>query len=188
MMTQTQNHKGGVKTEAGKEITKYNAISHGVLKQVLLPDEIKNAESLKDQFVSEYQPKTLTEELLIETMVTAYIRRERATNAEREYFMEILNPAVYEEKVLSAPLLSDDLVGDAVSGLRKMTLVRPAHYARITSDKVDTIDRTYARYINTCERQFFRALHELQRVQAVRKGFKPTSVAVDVMGEKQNED
>lgn len=187
MMTQTQNNKGGVKTPAGKEITKYNAVRHGVLKQVLLPDEVKNAESIKDQFVSEYEPKSLTEELLIETMVTAYIRRERATNAEREFFMEILNPAVYEEKVLSAPLLPDDLVGDAVSGLKKMTLVRPAYYARITSEKVDAIDRTYARYINTCERQFFRALHELQRVQAVRKGLKPTSVAVDFISERQND-
>lgn len=188
MMIQTQSHKGGVKTEAGKEISKYNAIRHGVLKKLLLPDETDEAQAIKDQFIGEYEPQTPTEELLIETMTTAYIRCQRATNAEREYFMEILNPAVYEERVITPPTFDNSWVGDPVSGLKELKLIKPAHYARISSDKVNTIDRTFARYINTCERQFFRALHELQRVQAIRKGLKPTSVAVDFMGERQSED
>lgn len=188
MITQTQNSKGGVKTRAGKEITKYNAVRHGVLKQVLLPDEVTDAETITNQFISEYEPQTLTEELLIETMVTAYIRRQRATNAEREFFMEVLNPAVYEERIITPPTFDNSWVGDAVSGLKELKLIKPAHYARISSDKVDTIDRTFARYINTCERQLFRALHELQRIQSIRKGLKPASVAVDFISERQSEE
>lgn len=144
MNTQTQNHKGGVRTPQGKAISKYNAVRHGVLKQILLPDETDDAQTIKDQFMSEYEPQTLTEELFIETMTTAYIRSQRATNAEREFFMEILNPAVYEERVITPPILDYPFVGDAVSGLKEMKLIKPAHYARISSDKVNTIDRTFA--------------------------------------------
>jgi len=188
MNTQASNHKCGVKTQTGKEISKYNAVRHGVFRQLLLPDEIGEAQTITDQFMSEYEPKSLTEELLIETMVTAYMRRQRATNAEREYIMEILNPAVYEERIITSPSFDESWVGDAVSGLKELKLIRPAHHARISSDKVDTIDRTYARYINACERQFFRGLHELQRIQSIRKGLKPTSMAVDFISERQSED
>jgi len=188
MNTQASNHKCGVKTQTGKEISKYNAVRHGVFRQLLLPDEIGEAQTITDQFMSEYEPKSLTEELLIETMVTAYMRRQRATNAEREYIMEILNPAVYEERIITSPSPDASWVGDPMSGLKELKLIKPAHHARISSDKVSIIDRTYARYINTCERQFFRALHELQRIQSIRKGLKPTSMAVDFISERQSED
>ena len=68
-------------TADAKEVRKYNATRHGVLTKVLLPDEAVEAQRINEQLTAEYQPKTLTEELLVETMVVAYVRRERATNA-----------------------------------------------------------------------------------------------------------
>ena len=110
MITQTSNHKGGVKTQIGKEISKYNAVRHGAMRKVLLPDETSEAEAITEQFMNEYEPKSLTEELLIETIVTTYMRRQRATNVEREYVMEVLNPVVYEERIITPPSLHHHLM------------------------------------------------------------------------------
>lgn len=52
---------------------------------------------------------------------------------------------------------------------------------QVGNSEYGTLDKIYMRYITTCERQFYRALHELQRVQSLRKGLKPTSIAVDVL-------
>jgi len=50
--------------------------------------------------------------------------------------------------------------------------------------EANTIDRTYTQYINTCERHFFRALHELQRIQSISKGLKPATMADDFISER----
>lgn len=134
------NNKGGVKTAEGKEINKYNAVRHGILVKVLLDDEFDNANIIQNKLLEEYQPQSVTEELLIETMVISYVRRQRACNQE-----------IYGIGVLS--------------------------YASTSSGA-----ETYLRYITTSERQFYRALHELQRIQAIRNGLRPTSMAVDFIG------
>lgn len=193
MITQNQlepqsETKRGVKTPEGKQISKYNAIRHGILTQVLLPNETTEAEIIKEQLTNEYEPKTLTEELLIETMVIAYTRRQRATNTEREFMLQVLNPAIYEERSITPPLLENQPIGDSVSGIKEMILIKPAYTAKVAPEQIDIVDRTFARYITTCERQFFRALHELQRIQSIRKGLKPTSIAVDFTNEARNED
>lgn len=46
------------KTIEGKDISKYNAIRHGVLTKVLLPEETSDAQTIKDQLISEYTQKT----------------------------------------------------------------------------------------------------------------------------------
>lgn len=122
-------------------------------------------------------------------MAVAYMRRQRAINAEREYMLQVLNPPVWEEQVLSAPLIENPPSPSShLFGEKKLVVVTEGYKAKISHDQIEVIDKTFARYINTCERQFFRALHELQRVQAVRKGFKPTSMAVDFIGEGRLED
>lgn len=177
-----------MKTQDGKQISKYNSVRHGVLTQVLLPVENDEAQSMKNQLIDEYHPLTLTEDLLIETMVIAYIRRQRATNAEREFMMQVLNPAVYKERVISPPLLDNPPVGDTISGIKEVILVKPAYKAQVSPDDIENLDKTFDRYMTSCERQFFRALHELQRIQAIRKGLKPTSVAVDFISEEKREE
>lgn len=80
------------------------------------------------------------------------------------------------------------MVTDPYGGLIEKILVQPGQKAWISETQIDTIERTYARYIATCERQFFRALHELQRVQSIRKGIKPTSIAVDFLNDNKTDD
>ncbi len=169
-------------------LSKYNAVRHGVLTKVLLPEETNEAQAIQETLIAEYLPKTITEELLIETMAIAYTRRQRAANAEREFMMQVLNPAVFEENVICLPLFENHPVGDTLIGIKEMIQVKPAYKAMISPDDVDVIGKTFDRYITTCERQFYRALHELQRIQALKKGRKPYSIAVDVMSEARGED
>lgn len=165
---------------------KYNAIKHGALSPRLLPDELELAESMIEEFWQEYEPEGLTEELLLETMIITHLRRQRAIKAEREFFMQILNPAVFEERVISPPLLKDPVIGDTLSGQKELILKQAGYIAKIDSEAIQTIEKTYARYVVSCERQFYRALHELQRVQAVRKGIRPTSFAMDLIKDEED--
>jgi len=172
------------KTTQGKEITKYNAVKHGVLKKVLLPDEYKSAKTIQKRFIDDYSPKSLTKELLVETLSIAYIRRQRAVAAERDYFMQVLDPDQYKEETLSAPMLPGNVVGDSVTGEKIRIMTKEGFKAEINYESVSKIEKTFVRYITACERQFYKALHELQRVQAVRSGIRPTSVAVDYLHDR----
>lgn len=163
--------KVGVKTEEGKEVSKYNAVKHGILTKILLEPEVEEAKKLYHQFIEDYNPTTQTEFILIQDLATACIRKARAINAEREYFTQVLNPPVYSN--------------DGWANIGKE--LSSGYKAKISNEDIEKIDKTFVRYISACERQFYRALHELQRIQALKKGQKPYSIAVDVMGERRDE-
>lgn len=169
-------------------LSKYNAVRHGVLVQVLTDEESKEAQFMHDQFMSDYNPSTLTEELLIETMAIAYTRRQRAVKAKKNFMLQVLNPDIWEEKVIAEPLLKPEENYDWINGRTKMVIVKEGHKAKISYEEIDLVEAKFARYIATCERQFYRALHELQRIQALKRGQKPYSVAVDVLSESRVED
>ena len=155
---------------------RFNAVKHGVMQKALMPEEYRVARQIYDSFVAEYKPATFTERLLVETMMLAYLRRQRALFAEREFFLQVKSPPVYEEKVISMGIM--DGREEILNGIKEMVLVS-GHVSEISGEQVDVADKTLARYVTTCERQFYRAMHELQRIQAVRKDLRPTSVAVD---------
>lgn len=138
-INENTNKSGGPKTETGKSICKYNAVRHGILVNSLLKDEKEEAEIIQTKLEEEFQPQTITEELLIESMAVSFIRTQR----------------VYKEELEVIALLR---TVDIPSG------------------------NLFVRYLATSERQFYRALHELQRIQAIRNGYKPTSMAVDFIG------
>ncbi len=165
-----------------KLASKYNAVRHGILTKVLTDEESNEAETIQSQFIHEYQPESLAEELLIETMAIAYIRRQRAINAEREFLMEILHPPVYEEHVIIEPFMKIPV--DPFKGEKDVILVNAGFQSKFKQAHIDIVDKIHSRYITTCERQFYRALHELQRIQALRNGQRPASMAMDVFGDK----
>lgn len=155
--------KAGVKTDSGKSISKYNSLRHGVLRKTLIATENDEAIAIRDELLTEYQPQNMTEYLLIESMILAYMRKVRAIQAEKAFLTQGFMPMI--------------------------------RYSSEESDKSDTIqvghseyatlDKTYMRYITACDRQFYFALHELQRIQARRNGQHISSIAVDVINGKE---
>src|SRR5438045_3516649 len=84
----TQNAQlGGVKTDEGKMITKYNATKHGVLTKVLKESEKEIAWIVYQELKEEYNPQTFTEELQLQNAAVCFVRLQRAIKAEQEYML-----------------------------------------------------------------------------------------------------
>ena len=76
--------KGGVKTAAGKAISRYNARKHGLLsKELLLPTEDANELSqLMAGMVNALKPQDELQDMLVDTIVSCIWRKRRAIRYE----------------------------------------------------------------------------------------------------------
>jgi len=148
---------GGVKTEEGKAISKYNAIKHGLLsKEVLLDGEDeKTLIEVGKGLRAELEPQTEFELVLVDRITANVWRLRRVMQIEREMIKDDCNPEF-----------------DSKKGLGKAFSYDLANY--------DTYGKLL-RYETGIERGIYKALHELQRIQATRAGEKPLlPVAVDI--------
>ncbi len=81
--------KGGVKTDQGKEKSKYNALQHGILSKetIIRRGDLKESEEeyvmLRDQFLSDVHPVGTVELMLADKLFTLYWRERRMVKAER---------------------------------------------------------------------------------------------------------
>lgn len=144
---------GGVKTEEGKAVSKYNALKHGILSQeILLEGEDEDSLiELGKKLRVELKPETEIELLLVDRIMANTWRLKRALRGEKE----MIEHDTEGEKNFGAALSYDFANYDS--------------YGKFT------------RYENSLERGIYRALHELQRIQAAREGEKPlVPIAVDV--------
>lgn len=149
---------GGVKTEEGKAVSKYNALKHGLLsKEVLLDGE--NEEALIEigkKLRTELEPRTEIELLLVDRITANTWRLRRAMQIEVEMIQDDCKATTFEKAKGLGEAFSYDFVN------------------------YDTYGK-FTRYEASIERGIYRALHELQRIQAVRMGEKPPApVMVDV--------
>lgn len=155
-------NKGGPKTPQGKEVSKMNALKHGLLtKEVLLKeDDPKLLEELAEGITSILLPVGRMEEILVDRIISSTWRLRRAIQVERgtmQWFKDY----------------DDDFPSFGSGGDGEMKKLK---------EMVDNgaIERTI-RYENSIERSLFKALHELERLQARRNGKDvPLPVSVDV--------
>jgi len=134
--------KGGVKTEAGKTVSRLNAVSHGLLsKEALLPGENGcELAALRESFLIDLQPVGELENLLVERIVSCAWRLKRVVRSER------VN----------------------------------------TRGRIDyryNSWNTHMRYETAIERQFYKALHELQSLQEARLKDAVTDAEADSLDE-----
>lgn len=159
--------KGGVKTEEGKAVSKYNALKHGLLsKEVLLEGEDEqNLIEVGKRLRTELEPQTELELVLVDRITANVWRLKRVMQMERE-------------------MMEDSQKGSLGLGKSKLgqTLT---HYDIAHND----IYGKLIRYEGSIERGIYKALHELQRLQLARNGENvppPIALDVDVSGEKEN--
>ena len=155
-----QNAKlGGVKTESGKEVSRWNATKHGLLsKEVLLKEEnMEDLVELRQQLNDYFQPETGMEQILVDRIIANVWRLKRALKIETEMIEGDCKPGFMEtEKKNLGSALSYDFANNDTYG-------------------------KLIRYETSIERGFYRALHELQRIQAKKKGESvPLPAIVDV--------
>lgn len=155
-----QNAKlGGVKTEEGKSVSKYNALKHGLLSKVVLfeeEDDILLADFGR-KLRTELNPVTELELLLVDRIIANTWRLRRAMKIECEMMYYDCNP------------------GENHYSPQQITLGEA-----FTCDSSNAYG-TFVRYEASIERGIYKALHELQRIQAARNGEKPPApIAIDV--------
>lgn len=159
--------KGGVKTEEGKAISKYNAMKHGLLSQeVLLKDESEaDLITIGKRMRQELMPETELEMVLVDRITANVWRLRRVMRIERE-------------------MIADDQDGSEMDIFNRGNTMGAA-FSRDFANS-DTYGKL-TRYEASIERGIYKALHELQRLQSSRKGENvpaPVAVDVDVTGDK----
>lgn len=156
----------GPKTAQGKAISKYNALKHGLLsKEVLLDDENEtDLISLGKTLRAELAPANEFELILVDRITANVWRLRRAMLIEREMMTQDREPGLFENKERRK------LLGEALSH---------------DFNQNDTYGK-FIRYEASIERGIYKALHELQRLQAKRNDENtppPLAVDVDISGE-----
>jgi hypothetical protein len=159
----------GPKTPEGKAGVRYNAQKHGLLaKEILLPEENEEAlRELDERLRAELRPEGEMEDLLVEQIVATQWRLRRLRRVETGVFDWELYGAHSDTHPWTHP-------GTTETTMLGLSFIRDANDTNAFSK--------LSRYETAIERSLYKALHELQRLQAARRaeGNVPPPVAVDV--------
>lgn len=150
----------GPNSARGKSIASQNSIKHGLLsKDLVIRDEKQNdLDAFKQRIYFALSPQGAMEELLTDKLINAAWRLHRLT------------------KIESAILNGRDWIGDG-EGLNES----------FNGDKGESL-QTLSRYESSLERNFYKALHELQRLQAMRLGHAVLApIAIEISGNLESE-
>ncbi len=152
----------GPRTPEGKAVTCQNARTHGLLSRaLLLPDDnAHHLAAVRHGLYADLQPIGDLETLLVDRMVACAWRLRRLHRVEAEVFERARHDYDGTDEGLGSAFLKVS-IGDA----------RPGAFPAL------------ARYEAGLDRAFYRALHELHRLQAARVGMAvipPVAVDVDV--------
>jgi hypothetical protein len=204
----------GPKTPEGKAAVRHNALGHGLLStDVLLPGEDEDSlKELGERLRDELQPVGALESLLVERIISTTWRLQRLGRVEAGIFAWELYEELAERANQEARTYESNLLLDAPSPYETITdehkhqeALSKAQEMRTKQDaETATLGRTFirdankanafsklSRYETTIERSLFKALHELQRLQAARGAggnvSPPVTVDVDVSGISREE-
>ena len=172
--------RGGVKTVEGKTVSKFNAIKHGLLsKEVLIKGESKQSlEELRQTLYEELDPATQLEAILVDRIVANTWRLRRVLEVER-------NAMEWQKEDKDVGVNFDFGEEKESEDHKEKQKLRKKITKMVTHSDIDQI----LRYETTIERGIYRALHELQRIQAARNGEKPLlPMALDITIDSENEE
>jgi len=209
----------GPKTPEGKAAVRLNALRHGLLsRETLLPGEDEEALlELGERLRDELQPVGELENLLVARITAAIWRLRRLGRVEagifaRDLYAELVKRArreahrntakriMYDEfsdfVVADSDIMDKEKYQEAVSETKRMAAVRDGETATLGQTFIRDADTANAfsklsRYETAIERSLYKALHELQRLQAARRADgdapPPLAIDVDVSGDSRDE-
>jgi hypothetical protein len=209
----------GPRTPEGKSAVRLNALSHGLRsEEILLPGEDGEAlTELGDILTTELQPVGALENLLVARITAAAWRLRRLGRVEagifaQELYEELAKRARKEARSYTkqegklielidsdrptTTITDQEKHEEAISKARELDAKREAETATLGRTFIRDADGTnafskLARYETTIERSLYKALHELQRLQAARHANSnvtpPVAIDVDVSGVSKDE-
>jgi len=175
----------GPRTLEGKAKSSRNATKHGLLSsQVVLESEDRQElDSLRRDLAAQLSPVGALEELLVDRIVEGFWRLGRAARVERalmeDCYRERMDGADRESRLVT--LTGGPQDDDIDQRLERWEARRP-RLALIDMIANETLEKIQ-RYETTIERQTYRALHELQRLQAAQgraMAMAPLALDVDI--------
>jgi hypothetical protein len=199
----------GPNTPEGKSAVRHNAVKHGLLsRDLLLAGEDEAAlKELGERLRDELQPVGELESLLVDRIISSTWRLQRLGRVEagifaRELYGEMADRARKEADTYTSDLMDVVRTADititnqhkhreAISKAEEMEAKQEAETATLGQTFVRDASKANAfsklsRYETTIERSLYKALHELQRLQAARGAggnfSPPVAVDVDVSG------
>lgn len=133
---------GGVKTLEGKQISRMNALKHGIMAKLKTKfDDIEYLE-IFEMFSDEFGADSPSRAILIEQLSWTYLRLRRCIRFDSEAIREALNPPRYEtviiEKAFDLGLLNEDKT--------ETRLVDLGEPATLNVSTLDRLDGLYSRY------------------------------------------
>jgi hypothetical protein len=151
--------------------TRFNATKHGLLSAGLSElDDAEGYRSVLRDLTREKDPHGPLETFLVESAALDIVRLRRARRLEAEYITDVLNPPIHEPGVL-----------ENLDRLDEGALVDPGLPATMHYEGVQRLVNTFQRYETSIALKLFRILHELERLQRMRKGGRmPAPAVVDV--------
>ncbi len=150
--------KGGVKTEEGKAVSRLNARKHSIFVTALTPEDSEEICGYEAELIATLRPVGRIEEMLVEKIALTWLRIQRCARAEAEYHSQIWG--------------DPDKVPQEYCGCdRSQRRVRFAETGVCFNEKafermVKLIDLYDTRLTN----QFLKLMHEIERMQLLRKG------------------
>ncbi len=166
---------GGVKTEEGKAVSRFNALTHGVLQEALTDYEQGYYSDVLQDLQNQYQPEGMVENMIIGRMAIHFIKLFRIQRAETEFVKSKLNPHI-------AMTTTDSLI-KSLEGHEEV--IQEGYTPKLKHEDIQKLLDTYSRYETTLENKLFRAIHELERTQRARKGEKlalPITADINQLG------
>jgi regulator of sigma D len=165
--------KGGVKSTAGKGVSKYNAQKHSIFRQSITDYEEDSHSEILSELIDQYSPQGAMENVLVERIAVHYIKLFRIQKAETEYMMSQLNPReAHTEGGMQLIQIGEPLV----------TIIDNEGYIpTLHGNSIEYLSTHFSRYETAMENKMYKALHELERLQRMRQGENvPSPIPVDV--------
>ena len=139
---------GGVKTLAGKNISKYNAQKHMILRQSISEYEEVDYKELCNDLMREWRPSGRTQECLIEIIAVNMIKLTRLVKSEAELIKHELSPYT--------PPAHDD----------EFDMFKPGfHEYDPKLTYTEDVYGIYARYQTAIENRVYRAIKALRELK-----------------------
>jgi hypothetical protein len=164
---------GGPKTPEGRAAVRCNALDHGLSASItVLPGEDPKAfQQLREDLFQDYLPANYTERMLFEEFARCSWKLLRLRRVENEIWSEYIFAIRRKEGVTEAPTQQE--ADRALAGV----------LVELPEKKL----ANYWRYERAITRDFYRALHELERAQRERRRRQPIPAADALTEKMQNE-
>ena len=199
----------GPKTDQGKAATKYNALRHGLLAQgAIIPGEDASVfYELYEDLRKEFSPDGELEFRLVDLIATSFWRLRRLGRVEAGIFamqrfkIDVVRASNEAEKfvetssIIDFPDFTETKITNEISYQKAMSQAEKARQSQqedlptmglafVEDARSENAFSKLSRYEAGIERSLYRAIHELQRLQAGRRDAKvPAPVVIDVTGD-----